>query len=192
MRRVRYVPEALVATMRAMKYLIALALLWGSQAFAQTSYTCQRVDSLTVNCESNSSHMDTTYVNPNAGAAASQGFAQGIANAQAMANGPLQMQLLQQQIEQQRLQNELLKQQIEAQRHAIAAQSAQQDHQIRLERLQRSIVTTAACLNEHTTQECSSDPDVQAAREDVASGRISNSEFLQAAKQADKIVKASH
>jgi hypothetical protein len=169
-----------------MKYLIALALTVAGPALGQTYTTCQRMDSQTINCESSTSHLDTKYWHPDIAASGAKGFATDIADAQAMTNGPLQTQLLQQQLEQQRLQSELLAQQLEVQRRALAAQSEAQDHQMRLERLQRSFVSTSICLNDHTPQECSSNPDTQAAREDIASGRISQKESLEAITQGNQ------
>jgi hypothetical protein len=170
-----------------MKYLIACVLFAVGQAVAQqATSTCRRVDFQTVNCES--SLTDTTYVPPDLGAAS----AQGIANAQATTNGLPQAQLLQQQIGQQRLQNELRNQQLEVQRRTLVAQDEHEDHQMRLERLQRSIVSSSTCLKDHTPQECSSNPDAQAVREDIARGRISQNEFLQAIKRADQFLKASY
>jgi hypothetical protein len=101
-----------------MKYLSAFALLAAAPAFGQTYTTCQSMGMGTFTCDSTTSHMNTTYVNPNIGAS----MAQGIANAQAMQEAPLRKQLLEQQIEQQRLQNELMRQQLEAQRQALANQ----------------------------------------------------------------------
>ena len=100
-----------------------------------------------------------------------------------------------QQIETQRLQIEQLQKRIELQREELEQQRLQleaaKDHQMRLERLQRSMITDAACLSSNTPDYCATrDPRLRAAKDDVASGRISEAEFIQAAQEADKQVRA--
>jgi len=104
-------------------------------------------------------------------------------------------ELLRQQIEAQRLQTEVLERQIEIQQQQLEQQRLQleaaRDHQMRLERLQRSFVTDAACLKSNTPDYCAArDPELRAAKDDVARGRISEDEFVQAAQAADQQIKA--
>jgi len=103
--------------------------------------------------------------------------------------------LLRQQIEAQRLQTEVLERQIEIEQQQLEQQRLQleaaKDHQSRLERLQRSFVTDAACLRSNTPDYCAArDPELRAAKDDVARGRISEDEFVQAAQAADQQIKA--
>ncbi|HXW73616.1 MAG TPA: hypothetical protein VEK10_02270 [Steroidobacteraceae bacterium] len=99
--------------------------------------------------------------------------------------------LLRRQIDAQRLQTEWLRKQIEMQQQKLEQQRLQlkaaEDHQMRLERLQRSFVTDAACLRSNSPDYCAArDPELRAAKEDVARGRISEDEFVQAAQAADQ------
>ena len=66
-----------------------------------------------------------------------------------------------------------------------AQQDARIDHQMRLDRLQRSL----ACQKSHRYQEC---PDARAAGDDVTSGRISQDEWWQVLKQVEQVPMASH
>jgi len=111
------------------------------------------------------------------------------------AGAPAQQELLRQQIETQRLQTELLRKQIEIQQLLLEQQRLQleaaRDHERRLVRLQHSMVTGAPCLRSNTPDYCATrDPDLRAAKDDVASGRISEAEFIQVAQEADRQVKA--
>ena len=104
-------------------------------------------------------------------------------------------EFLRQQIEAQRLQTEVLERQIEIEQQQLEQQrlrlEAAKDHQSRLERLQRSFVTDAACLKSNTPDYCAArDPELQAAKDDVVRGRISEDEFVQAAQAADQQIKA--
>ena len=104
-------------------------------------------------------------------------------------------ELLRQQIEAQRLQTEVLERQIEIQQQQLVQQRLQleaaEDHQLRLERLQRSFVTDAECLKSNTPDYCAArDPELRAAKDDVARGRISEDEFVQAAQAAAQQIKA--
>jgi len=104
-------------------------------------------------------------------------------------------ELLRQQIEAQRLQTEVLERQIELQQQQLLQQRLQleaaEDHQLRLERLQRSFVIDAACLKSNTPDYCAArDPELQAAKDDVARGRISEDEFVRAAQAAAQQIRA--
>jgi hypothetical protein len=111
------------------------------------------------------------------------------------ASATVQQELLRKQIETEQLQTELLRKQIEVQQQELEQQRLQleaaKDHQMRLERLQRSFVTDAACLKSNTPDYCAArDPGLRAAKDDVASGRISEAEFIQAAEAADQEINA--
>jgi len=155
-----------------MRFLLALSLVAAASAFGQTTSTCSSFEPLTANCRGSGAVQTPAYW----GAAAQQ-------------------QLLQQQIETQRLQTELLRKQIEIQQLLLDQQRLQldaaRDHEMRLERLQHSMVTGAPCLRSNTPDYCAArDPDLRAAKDDVASGRISEAEFIQVAQEADRQVKA--
>jgi TolA-binding protein len=170
-----------------MRFLMAFALLAMAPAFGQTINICSSIESL--NCRTTGG-MQTPYYLADIGAAALEAQHFGSNSATALAPGQLR-----QQIETQRMQTEQLQKQIEILRQALEQQrlllEAAKDHQMRLERLQRSMVTDAACLRSNTPDYCAArDPYLRAAKDDVASGRISEAEFIQAAQEADKQVKA--
>jgi TolA-binding protein len=173
-----------------MRFLMTFALLAATSAFGQSTSTCASLDSPTVNCRT-AAGPQTRHYFPNMGTAALEGQ-QTVSN---FATAPSQQQLLRLQIETERLQTELLQKQIEIQQQQLEQQRLQleaaKDHQMRLERLRRSMVTGAPCLKSRTPDYCAArDPDLRAAKDDVASGRISEAEFIQAAQAADKQLKA--
>ena len=64
---------------------------------------------------------------------------------------------------------------------------------MRLERLQRSITVGAKCVEADTPEHCfANSPDMQSAREDIATGRISRAEYLQAMQAADQQLKTQN
>lgn len=173
-----------------MRFLMAFALLAMASAFGQTANICTSAGSMTLNCRTTGG-MQTRYYVADIGAAALE--AQHFGSNSAIARAPEER--LRQQIETQRVQTEQLQKQIEILRQELEQQRLQleaaKDHQMRLERLQRSMVTDAACLRSNTPDYCATrDPYLRAAKDDVASGRISEAEFIQAVQEADKQVKA--
>lgn len=160
-----------------MRFLMALALLAAAAAFGQTTRTCTNVDPRTFNCRATGSTatLETQQLTSDSATATAQ------------------QEPLRQEIEAQRLQTELLQKQIEILRQQLQQQrlrlEAAKDHQMRLERLQRSFVMGAPCLKSNTPDYCAArDPELRAAKDDVASGRISEAEFVQAFEAASKQV----
>jgi len=172
-----------------MRFLMVFALLGMASALGQTTNTCTSIESMTLNCRT-AGGMRTPYYFPHVGAAALESQQFGSNSATALAPE----ELLRQQIDTQRLQTEQLQKQIEILRQELEQQRLQleaaKDHQMRLERLQRSMVTDAACLRSNTPDYCAArDPYLRAAKDDVASGRISEAEFIQAVQEADRQLK---
>jgi len=174
-----------------MRFLLVLTVLVAAPVFGQTTTSsCASIDSMSVNCTTTGG-LHTPYYPSGIGVAALAGQQYG----SGFATAPTSQELLRQQIETQRLQAELLRRQIEMGQQQLEQQRLQleaaKDHQMRLERLQRSFVTGAACLKSNTPDYCAArDPDMQAAKDDVVTGRISEAEFIQAAQAADRQIKA--